>query len=211
MKLSLATSVDQDLSNYDFAIAEIHRHAASTEAEIRESVNRTFHAMAFRHTSGLAQREFDKAIAIHACEQHPVPYALGLRTMAKGYARRGEIDVAIQIRGEAEVATEQAKASGRREIDRKFALLQKRTLKRQGNELQSLQISLARQLSECKAKADRDVQIRKMKVVAAIRRDLVAAIAEARRSGSADFGGALTEFLEEKLIAENRAGIFENT
>jgi tetratricopeptide (TPR) repeat protein len=212
-KHTLSCSVDQILSLYDVKLSEIHFDAVTAESGIRNSINHTFQGMKVRHLAELEQIEFDKAIEIRAKSQQRIPRVRDLEEKAKCYARSNKLDRAIQIRGEAKTLLQKERNTRMTQTETKYAVLNERTLEKQGIELENLQQSLCVQLIEARGKFDRDIQFRKRKTVALLHRQLVGAICSVRKAMkgkvySMDYIAILTQFLEMKLVRENRSDLF---
>jgi hypothetical protein len=209
-KHTLETSVDQILSHYDAKLSEIHAEAQTAESAIRISINRTFQAMKARHIAELEQIEFAKAIEIRAKSQQRLAPVRDLQEQAKCYARAHELGIAIQIRGEAAKLLKEERNSRMTQTEMKYAVLSERMIERQGIEVENLQQFLCDQLIETRGKCESGIRLRKRKTVVLIHRQLVGVIGAARKGikGKVDYAAILTEFLENKLLRENRGELF---
>ena len=168
-KVWLQEGIETAIENYDSNVDDIQAEAADKKIRIRTDCANMFQEMRGRHINELEVIYMEQEIAVEREENRLPSEYRGMKRMAQKLAHVDETEAAKEVNANAEEVRRAIIEARQEEIKKGYEKVVDQTIKKQQEELEGLQVSLASLLNECDRGLALDLENQKRKVAVYIR------------------------------------------
>ena len=214
LKASLCSQIDRAFQEYEEAVTENAENSAAAEKALRERYSTSFHEMKSRHISEIADLETDRALELHRQKVRPSARTEELKAKAKLLARNYEVQQAIEVRELAFASHGDELAQREFEVNQSYDRVLRYMNEKQSEEITRMGEALEKEIEETKSASSKFVEKQQKRVANVVRQALRKEISNGcKQLMKMDkwpvLSQELTDFIQKKLLDENRAFVFQ--
>ena len=200
-------------NNYDVLYEAHISKLEETRRQIRLNIHNTFLSMKERHIMELTELEVEHVLEKEKARQHPSVQENQLKQQAQNMARIKDLKEAFRLRDEAIKAGYIDKEQRIRNVEIKYQNLFQRLIQKQKNELDKLQDQMISAMEIAQSSTNSTILKLQKKTVSSLKSVLSKGISKGKMEiknsrRHPEISKILTEFMNEKIVNENRVGIF---
>ena len=212
-KISMGIDSDKIFNNYDVLYEAHISKLEETRRQIRLNIHNTFLSMKERHIMELTELEVEHVLEKEKARQHPSVQENQLKQQAQNMARIKDLKEAFRLRDEAIKAGYIDKEQRIRNVEIKYQNLFQRLIQKQKNELDKLQDQMISAMEIAQSSTNSTILKLQKKTVSSLKSVLSKGISKGKMEiknsrRHPEISKILTEFTNEKIVNENRVGIF---
>ena len=214
LKASLSSQIDRAFEEYEAAVNENTDATAAAETATRERFSTSFNEMKTRHVNEIADLETDRALELQRQKDRPSARTEELKAKAKLLARNYEVQQAIEVRELAFSSHGDELAQREFSVNQSYDRVLRYVTEKQAEEIGRMEEALEKELSDAKDNAEKFVEKQQKRVANLVRQALRKEISNGckqlkRMDKWPVLSQELTDFIQKKLLDENRAFVFQ--